>query len=180
MAITVMAAQQALYSGVDILGIVVEDGFLPIDQGLHWLSYWMQSLFPQLDIPLVRGYPRDPYLNQTRYFPPSWVSEYTGLLDTYYPLWSSATPKERSLESFMRSLLSSADSKGDYYVLSIGPTTTLPRLLEIHPEFRKRVTYAIFDLGSFSPHLIYPGAIDGAERVSGAIGLRPKFINDTY
>jgi hypothetical protein len=161
MAITVMAIQQALYNGVDILGIVVEDGFLPIDQGLHWLSYWMQSLFPQLDIPLVRGYPRDPYLNQTRYFPPSWVSEYTGLLDTYYPLWSSVTPKEHPLESFMKSLLSSADSRGDYNALSIGPTTTLPRLLELYPDFRKRVTYAIFDLGSISPHLIYPGTNEG-------------------
>lgn len=157
MAITIMAIQQALYNDVEILGIVVEDGFLTIDQGLHWLSYWMQSLFPQLQIPLIRGFPREPYLNQTRYFPASWVSEYTGLLDVYYPTWSSTTPAEELPEPFITSLLSSKETRGPYYILSIGPTTTLPKLLELYPAFCRRAIYGMFDLGSIVPHLEYPG-----------------------
>jgi hypothetical protein len=157
MAITIMAIQQALYNDVEVLGIVVEDGFLTIDQGLLWLSFWMQSLFPQLQIPLIRGYPREPYLNQTRYFPSSWVAEYTDLLTAHYPAWSSTTPVAESPEHFVTSLLSSRETRGPYHILSIGPTTTFPKLLELYPAFRKRVAYGAFDLGSITPHFIYPG-----------------------
>lgn len=157
MAITIMAIQQALYNDVEILGIVVEDGFLSVDQGLLWLSFWMQSLFPQLQIPLIRGYTREPYLNQTRNFPTIWVAEYTQLLTAYYPAWSSTTPVAMSPEQFVKSLLSSTKTRGPYYVLSIGPTTTLPKLLGLYPAFRKRIVYGAFDLGSITPHIIYPG-----------------------
>lgn len=127
MAITIMAIQQALYNDVEILGIVVEDGFLPLEQGLLWLSFWMQTLFPQLQIPLIRGYTREPYLSQTRYFPASWVAEYTQLLTAYYPAWLSTTPVAESPEHFVTSLLSSTETRGPYRILSIGPTKTRSR-----------------------------------------------------
>jgi inosine-uridine nucleoside N-ribohydrolase len=160
MAITIMAIQQALYGDVEIAGIVVEDGFLGIDQGLRWLSYWMQTLFPQLQIPLVRGYPREPYLNETRYFPLPWVADYTGLLDTYYPAWTtSAAPTPESPEAFLNRLLGSSSPKGvRYHILNIGPTTTLPKLLELYPTFAQRAVYGASDLGSIRPHMIYPSA----------------------
>ncbi|KAI8472861.1 MAG: hypothetical protein J3K34DRAFT_412714 [Monoraphidium minutum] len=166
MAITALANQQALYAGATIEAIVVEDGFLTIDQGLLWMSYWMQTFFPQLSIPIVRGYPRGEYLRETRVFPAAWVSEYTDLLDTYYPAWSTfAAPVPQSPDELAAALLSPAKGKGSFSVLSIGPTTTLPILFERYPDLLKRAEYAAFDLGSITPHLIYPGVPSSSTKV---------------
>lgn len=159
LAITIMAIQQALYANIEIAGIVIEDGFLSIDQGLRWMTYWMTTLFPQLKIPIVAGYPRGDYLRATRVFPASWVSEYTGLLSTYYPGWSNATPP--APPETPDQLAAAVAGGGAFSVLSIGPTTTLPALFDRYPAFLKQSAYVVNDLGSIVPHLIYPGEGSG-------------------
>ena len=156
MALTIVAIQQALYNKVEILGIVIEDGFLSIEQGLKWNYYWTQALFSTLNIPLIRGYPRSQYLQETRYFQTSWVEEYISLLNSSYPSWQSTTPVFQTPVEFMDKLLNST-SVGPFTVLSTGPTTTLPILLEEYPVFRKKITNTIMDLGDIGPTLTYPG-----------------------
>lgn len=182
MAITALAVQQALYGDVNITAIVVEDGFLAIDQGLQWISYWMDTFFPQLGIPIVRGYRRSPYLNATRVFPASWVSEYTGLLSTYYPAWTSYTPAPESPEQLAAALLAVPKRQGRFSVLSIGPTTSLPILFDLYPALLERAEYAAFDLGSVAPHPIYPGARKGwgGGARPPAVGARPRSVRPSF
>ena len=55
MAITIMAIQQVLYNKIELAGIVVEDGYLPIERGLKLVYYWTQRLFPGVNIPIIAG-----------------------------------------------------------------------------------------------------------------------------
>jgi hypothetical protein len=118
----------------------------------------MGTFFPKLAVPIVRGYPRGAYLNATRYFPSSWVSEYTGLLDVYYGAWASTTPAPKTPEELAAALLALPKAKGSFSVLSIGPTTTLPLMFDRYPALLERTEYVLNDLGSIAPHQIYPGA----------------------
>jgi hypothetical protein len=169
MAITIMAIQQALYADVTIAALVVEDGFLDIDQGLQWITYWVRSLFPQLSIPIVRGYPRGAYLNATRVFPAAWVSAYTGLLDVNYPGWSSfAAPAPETPDQLAAALLGVEGKDRFFSVLSIGPTTTMPVLFDRYPDLLGRTKYVTFELGSITPTLMYPGERGGRGRAGRA------------
>lgn len=47
--------------------------------------------------------------------------------------------------------------KGPYTVLTIGPTTTLPVLLDAYPQFRNSIKQTAMDLGAIGSHMIYPG-----------------------
>lgn len=145
-----------LINQVDIVGIVIEDGFLNRDQGTQWIYYWMRTTFPTLNIPIIKGYPRDAYLAQTRYFVPAWVDEYFADLNRTYPAWKATTPVFTTPSVFMDNLLGTKSSF-PLHVLSIGPTTTLPLLLDQYPQLRKKIADVALDLGDITPHPIYPG-----------------------
>ena len=162
--LTIMAIQQALFNTVEVVGIVIEDGYLSIDQGTRLVYYWTQRLFPELNIPIIKGYPREAYLAETRQFPGPWVAPYLKLLAEKYPDYETIEPVFQTPEEFMARYLTTTTTSGTttsqgspLHIVSVGPTTSLPLMVAKSTQFADSISDVILGLGDVSPHYIYPG-----------------------
>mmetsp|Transcript_28662 Transcript_28662/g.41042 ORF Transcript_28662/g.41042 Transcript_28662/m.41042 type:complete len:254 (+) Transcript_28662:49-810(+) len=165
-AITFALLQQALYGQIKVEAIVVDDGFLSRDQGLQWLYYWITVTFPQLAIPLVRGYPRDTFLASTRFFVPEWIESYTTLLSENYPEYNTTTPIFTEIDEWIENTDLLADT-APLHTLEIAPINSLDIILLRYPQLRARISTNYYDGGSFEDsEKIYPGFPDSNTTVN--------------
>ena len=155
-AITFALLQQALYGQIKVEAIVVDDGFLSRDQGLQWLYYWITSTFPQLAIPLVRGYPRDTFLASTRFFVPEWIESYTTLLSENYPGYNTTTPIFTEMDEWIENTDLLTDT-APLHTLEIAPINSLDIILLRFPQLRTRISTNYYDGGNLGDTAkIYP------------------------
>jgi len=138
---------QCYLNGIEILGIVCDDGFLSYPENVSIVQFWLNDIlnFPGIDV--YRGRTRDSYVKQQRYFPQAFIDSYIEVMVTDFSYNPLVIPTYKTLDELMLKLNNEASNT--ISILTTGNMTTLSYLLLSNPTLKTKIKTIFSMIGNY-------------------------------
>lgn len=144
--LTVLISQCYL-NGIEIIGVVCDDGFLSYPQNISIVQFWLNNILNFTGIDVYRGLNRDNYLKQQRYFPELFITSYIDLMVTNFNYDPSVIPTYKNLDELILKL--NNEDTNSISVLSTGNLTTFSYLLLSNPTLKSKIKTIYSMIGNY-------------------------------
>lgn len=144
--LTVLIAQ-CVMNGLEIIGIVCDDGFLSYPQNISVAQFWLKDVLNFNGIDVYRGRDRDQDLKQNRNFPESFITSYLDVLNNRFDYMLTDPPTYKSLYELMVKI--SREPPNSISVLTTGNMTTLSYLLTEYTTLKSKIKTIFSMIGNY-------------------------------
>jgi len=145
--LTVLIAQ-CVMNGVEIMGIVCDDGFLSYPQNISVVQFWLKDILNFNGIDVYRGRDRDEDLKQNRNFPEAFITSYLDVLKSDFAYMLTDPPTYKSLDELMVKI--SRARPNSISVLTTGNMTTLSYLLTEYTTLKSKIKTIFSMIGNYN------------------------------
>lgn len=145
--LTVLIAQ-CVMNGLEIIGIVCDDGFLSYPQNISVVQFWLKDILKFNGIDVYRGRDRNQDLKQNRNFPETFITSYLDVLNNEFTYMLTDPPTYKSLDELMVKI--SREPPNSISVLTTGNMTTLSYLLTEYTTLKSKIKTIFSMIGNYN------------------------------